>query len=105
MTPQPHPRHLESAPPQFGEWFTSIYASPGNPTRHGMFVRAGHTPRGRMNPGPWWELTDGKGNFWRGVPGNLERSGHEENCESVGGPVPCDCGWTRHLEQARQLHV
>jgi hypothetical protein len=37
-----------------------------------MFVRSGHTPHGRMNPGPWWELTDGHGEFWRTRPENLE---------------------------------
>ena len=62
--------------PSFGEWVEEIrWASPENPHKRGMFVRAGHTPHGRMNPGPWWELTDGQGNFWRFSP---------ENCAPMG---------------------
>lgn len=50
--------------PQFGEWFTGIYASDLNPQKHGMYVRT-IVRKGRvMNPGTSYELTDGKGNFW-----------------------------------------
>lgn len=53
------------AEPKFGEIRRGIWASKDNPQRDGMFVRAGRNPSGRMNAGPWWEFTDGKGKFWR----------------------------------------
>lgn len=83
--------------PQFGEWFTGIWASPGNPHRHGMYVETIRRS-GRMNPGVHYRLTDGKGSFWEYKREDCERSGHEEDCASCDGPVPCDCGWTRHLK-------
>jgi hypothetical protein len=40
-----------------------VYASPNNPQRDGVFVE--HIRRtGRMNPGQYVRLTDGKGRFW-----------------------------------------
>ena len=56
--------------PKFGERVVNVYASPENPRKVGLFVRSGRTPHGRMNAGPWWELTDGHGDFWRTVPEN-----------------------------------
>lgn len=58
--------------PAFGQWVENRLASESNPTRRGMFVRAGHTAHGRMNPGPWWEITDGRGEFWRTRPENCD---------------------------------
>lgn len=57
--------------PRFGDLVTNLMASPENPTRTGRFVKAGRRT-GRMNPGPWWELTDGRGNFWQVKPANCE---------------------------------
>lgn len=56
--------------PSFGEWFTNTVASEKNPLRDGMYVKTITIPSGqrRMNPGTWWELTDGKGRFWRSNP-------------------------------------
>jgi hypothetical protein len=56
--------------PKFGERVVNVYASPENPRKVGLFVRSGRTPHGRMNAGPWWELTDGHGDFWRTSPEN-----------------------------------
>jgi hypothetical protein len=50
--------------PKFGATVTNHYASPENPHRTGYFVRAGRNT-GRMNSGPWWEITDGRGGFWQ----------------------------------------
>jgi hypothetical protein len=50
--------------PKFGEWMRGVWASKRNPHRDGMFVRTVRRT-GRMNPGTWHELTDGKGNFWQ----------------------------------------
>ena len=50
--------------PRFGEMLRGVWASEGNPHRDGMFVRTVRKT-GRMNPGIWHELTDGKGAFWR----------------------------------------
>lgn len=50
--------------PKFGEWFRGRYAGESNPHRDGMFVRSVRCT-GRINPGVWYELTDGKGHFWQ----------------------------------------
>ena len=50
--------------PKFGEMLRGVWAGEGNPHRDGMFVRTVRKT-GRMNPGTWHELTDGKGAFWR----------------------------------------
>ena len=56
--------------PAFGEWVENTVASPSNPIRFGRFVRVVRRPHGRMNPGKWWEVTDGKGEFWLSKPDN-----------------------------------
>jgi hypothetical protein len=50
--------------PEFGERYENTVASPSNPLRFGRFVRVVTIPRGRTNAGRWWEMTDGKGEFW-----------------------------------------
>lgn len=50
--------------PKFGDVIENGYASVENPHCTGIFVRTGHRT-GRMNPGKYYELTDGKGNFWQ----------------------------------------
>ena len=57
--------------PTFGDWFTGIYASDDNPTKHGMYVRTIRRT-GRMNNGTFYELTDGKGEFWQSSVENCE---------------------------------
>lgn len=49
--------------PRFGEWMRGVWASASNPHRDGMFVRT-ERRTGRLNPGTYHELTDGKGEFW-----------------------------------------
>src|ERR1039458_5408606 len=57
--------------PAFGEWFTGIYASDDNPRKHGMYVRTIRRTT-NMNPGFFYELTDGRGDFWESPPANVE---------------------------------
>lgn len=54
--------------PKFGEVVVNPVASKDNPRRRGLFVRAGRRTGRVMNPGPWWELTDGEGDFWQISP-------------------------------------
>lgn len=53
----------EAPQPHFGDLVENGWASEENPTRRGFFVRAGRRA-GKMNAGPYWEITDGKGKFW-----------------------------------------
>ncbi len=69
-------RAAKSTPPRFGAILRAEYASEGNPQRDGMFVRVVRIPRGRMNAGVWWEITDGNGTFWRQRPANVSVLGH-----------------------------
>lgn len=61
-----------SSDPQFGDWYLNTLASVDNPTRIARFVRIENRPRGSTNPGLWWEMTDGHGQFWLSRPANLE---------------------------------
>lgn len=72
-----------SETPKFGEWRRGIWASEDNPTRDGMFVRAGRIPHGRMNAGLWWEFTDGSGNFWRYPPESVARIEDADTDEKI----------------------
>lgn len=49
--------------PVFGERLRGIYASIDNPQRDGFYVRTVRRT-GFMNPGKFYEITDGKGHFW-----------------------------------------
>lgn len=49
--------------PTFGDVIENGWASQDNPKRYGFFVRQG-CRRGKMNPGPFYVLTDGWGKFW-----------------------------------------
>lgn len=53
-----------SRTPKFAEWMRGIWAAKSNPIRDGMYVRTVRRT-GRMNPGTFYELTDGKGEFWQ----------------------------------------
>ena len=61
--------------PNFGAAVENVMASYSNPQRLGLFVRVVRRPRGQMNPGTWWEMTDTEGHFWQVQP---------KNCRIVG---------------------
>lgn len=61
--------------PKFGDWVRGNYASEGNPIRDGMYVRT-IRKTGRMNPGVFYELTDGNGKFWQFEAKNTTRLEH-----------------------------
>lgn len=63
---------MDEIEPKFGEWLRGIYASESNPRRDGMYVRT-IIRRGRMNPGKFYEVTDGNGNFWVYPAQSVER--------------------------------
>ncbi len=49
--------------PKFLDLVENGWASPSNPGRVGIFIRRG-VRTGRMNRGPYFVFTDGKGRFW-----------------------------------------
>ena len=59
-----HTPQEKLAAPKFGDWFRGVHASESNPQRDGMYVRTIRRS-GRFNAGTFYELTDGKGNFWQ----------------------------------------
>ena len=63
---------MDEIEPKFGEWLRGIYASESNPRRDGMYVRTIHR-KGRMNPGKFYEVTDGNGAFWMYPAQSVER--------------------------------
>lgn len=52
---------------KFGDLIENGWASDDNPTKRGYFVRRGINS-GRVNSGPYIEVTDGRGKFWRLIP-------------------------------------
>jgi hypothetical protein len=64
MSDYPERKPLEREP-KFCEWLRGIYAGEKNPRRDGMYARTIYRARGRANPGKFYELTDGKGEFWQ----------------------------------------
>jgi hypothetical protein len=64
--------------PTFGTRVLNTVASESNPHRTGLFVEVVTIPRGRMNAGRWWRLTDGRGKFWKVRPEFLELITHTE---------------------------
>jgi hypothetical protein len=51
--------------PKVGDTIRGIWAGDRNPHRDGFYVRTVRRERARVNPGVWYELTDGKGNNWQ----------------------------------------
>jgi hypothetical protein len=51
--------------PKVGDTIRGIWAGEKNPQRDGFYVRTVRRERARVNPGVWYELTDGKGNNWQ----------------------------------------
>jgi hypothetical protein len=56
--------------PKFGDKLENPVASVENPHRIGMFVRKVRRT-GKLNPGLWYEMTDGTGDFWLSNPACL----------------------------------
>lgn len=54
---------VSQAKPRFGDLVDNGWASADNPTRRGFFVR--ETRSGARGATRTWEITDGKGKFWR----------------------------------------
>lgn len=53
----------DSRSPIFGEQIMGIWAGESNPQRVGRYVET-RRRTGRLNPGVWYRLTDGRGSFW-----------------------------------------
>jgi len=53
----------DSRAPVFGERIMGIWAGESNPHRIGRYVETKRRT-GRLNPGVWYRLTDGRGGFW-----------------------------------------
>lgn len=71
---------------KFGQRVRGIFASDDNPHKNGYFVRSGFR-KGRLNPGMYYEITDGNGDFWTTPPENVEVINESEelpdaNCDS-----------------------
>lgn len=58
--------------PRFGDLFDNTAAGDKNPRKRAMFVRTLRRT-GRLNPGVWWQMTDGNGDFWEQQPDHLVR--------------------------------
>jgi hypothetical protein len=80
--------------PRFGDRVVNTAASDRNPTKQGVFVRR-VVKSGTVNPGAWWELTDGQGHFWRVSP---------ESCEIEPGRATAATLERRALALAGELH-
>jgi hypothetical protein len=64
--------------PRFGDMVLNESASESNLRRFWLFVRTVRIPRGRMNAGVWFRLTDGRGDFWSSDPSGcrvMDRAG------------------------------
>ncbi|MFP5513276.1 MAG: hypothetical protein ACLGJC_09370, partial [Alphaproteobacteria bacterium] len=55
---------------KFGDRIEMIAASHDNPHKFGFFIRRIHRS-GRMNPGAFFEVTDGNGEVWFTPPDNV----------------------------------
>lgn len=69
-------RVSETARPKFGDAYLNTQASESNPRREGMFVQVVRRS-GRLNPGVWWQITDGNGDFWLSNPAYLRPAQRE----------------------------
>lgn len=67
MTPE---TELLPCPFEFGDPVRLLSASPDNPRRDCFFVRC-EKRLGKLNAGRYFQLTDGKGDFWTTQPSNV----------------------------------
>lgn len=61
----------EALRPKFGDLLRNTMASESNPRRDAYFIREVLRSGGGVNPGRWFEMTDGKGETWLSNPQNL----------------------------------
>lgn len=61
---------MSAAEPKFGDLLRNTVAGERNPHRDAYFIRKVYIT-GRLNPGLWYEMTDGKGDVWRVNPAGL----------------------------------
>lgn len=61
----------EALRPKFGDLLRNTMASESNPRRDAYFIREVHRSGGGVNPGRWFEMTDGKGETWLSNPQNM----------------------------------
>jgi hypothetical protein len=66
-----NPTSQEELKPRFLDIIENGYASEDNPRHTGIFIRSGYRS-GRVNPGKYWVLTDGDGDFWE-MPAKSDR--------------------------------
>lgn len=57
--------------PKFGDWMRNAMCTDSNPRHTAQFVRI-ISITGRVNPGTWYQMTDGEGDFWLSDPQSLE---------------------------------
>lgn len=78
--------------PKFGDWMRGIYASERNPYRDGMYVRTIRRS-GRCNPGTYFELTDGRGNFWQYPRDSVTRLDRAREIDATRAQAPAAGEW------------
>lgn len=82
--------------PRFGERLRGIHASSENPQRDGYYVETIRRT-GRLNPGKWYRITDGKGRFWE-YP--------HDGVEFLGQMPPTDQDdWTPPIASPRRIYA
>ncbi len=71
MTKQTDPSYKQQGElhPKFGDVLENGWAGDRNPHKTAIFVRTGHRS-GRLNPGRYFVMTDGKGDFWEQSAGS-----------------------------------
>jgi len=72
------PDGQERVVPIFGDLFIGVHASDENPHKRGMYVRTCRRRGAVTNPGVFYQLTDGRGDYWEAAPENLTRVGRDE---------------------------
>lgn len=83
----------EALRPKFGDLLRNTMTSERNPHRDAYFIRETTLPGGGVNPGRWFEMTDGNGETWLSNPANMipsPCSAHVQNpaeIEHVAGDV------------------
>jgi hypothetical protein len=77
--------------PKFGDNVTNTAAGDSNPRKHGLFVRVVRST-GKVNPGIWYECTDGKGDFWQTDSRSIVPTLPEQPETTMTITLQCRCG-------------